>query len=149
MSRIIARPEPEVVIIHEHAFDWEGETGWGFVFSFPAGETPDTRHLPGIALENYRACLTGVVHGVRVVDRGIRERKQVIHHPTLIRCDCGEVVFAHRGAWMDTHTCDRCGRLYNSSGQALRPVEEWGEETGESASDLMTGYDDEAAGGSW
>lgn len=141
MSRIIARPEPEIVTHREHVFDWEGETGWGF--RFPVDEHGYLIECADVAIENYRACLTGTVHGQRVVDRGIRERQQVIYHPTLIRCDCSAVVFAHRGAWMDRHECDACGRSYNGSGQALRPVEEWGEETGESMGDLLTGYDPE------
>lgn len=44
--------------------------------------------------------------------------------PAVLRCDCrGEVEL-----WDPmTNACDRCGRLYNGSGQALRPEDEWEE----------------------
>ena len=37
-----------------------------------------------------------------------------------------------------TNTCDRCGDDYNSAGQRLAPREQWGEETGESAADILS-----------
>lgn len=36
-----------------------------------------------------------------------------------------------------TNTCSNCGSDYNMSGQQLAPREQWGEETGESASDIL------------
>jgi hypothetical protein len=36
-----------------------------------------------------------------------------------------------------TNTCE-CGADYNSSGQALAPREQWGEETGESLADILS-----------
>lgn len=55
---------------------------------------------------------------------------------TLVECDCGEEVFCQGF----TSTC-ACGADYNSSGQLLAPRDQWGEETGESYSDIMSiGY---------
>ncbi len=42
-----------------------------------------------------------------------------------------------------TNTCEVCERDFNSSGQSLAPRSQWGEETGESASDILNA---EAAG---
>lgn len=57
--------------------------------------------------------------------------------PGLMVCDCGEELDMIRpGA--DIH-CD-CGRSYNSAGQLLAPREQWGEETGETASDYDRGF---------
>lgn len=57
--------------------------------------------------------------------------------PGLMKCDCGiELEMDRPGA--DIH-CD-CGRSYTSSGQLLAPREQWGEETGESASDYDQGF---------
>jgi hypothetical protein len=55
-----------------------------------------------------------------------------------ITCDCG------RKVWCDgfTNTCE-CGRDYNWNGTQLAPRSCWGEETGESASDIILS---EAAG---
>jgi hypothetical protein len=39
--------------------------------------------------------------------------------------------------------CGHCGRLYNGWGQSLKPVEQWGEETGEQPSDIFLDYDPE------
>jgi len=36
-----------------------------------------------------------------------------------------------------TNTCPCCGTDYNMSGQQLAPREQWGEETGESVSDIL------------
>lgn len=45
------------------------------------------------------------------------------------------------GEWLDcdrfTNTCELCGTDYNGSGQQLAPREQWGEETGETADDLI------------
>ena len=36
-----------------------------------------------------------------------------------------------------TNTCGECYTDYNMSGQVLAPREQWGEETGESVSDIL------------
>lgn len=57
---------------------------------------------------------------------------------TEVHCPCG--------AWLPcpgfTNTCD-CGRDYNWAGQLLAPRSCWGEETGETADDIIRA---EAAG---
>lgn len=40
------------------------------------------------------------------------------------KCTCGEFVPLSNF----TNECEGCGRLYNSSGQSLRPVSEWEED---------------------
>lgn len=60
--------------------------------------------------------------------------------PQQIKCDCGEVLEPHRpGADVG---CEKCQREYNSSGQELAPRSQWGEETGEHASDYDAGFND-------
>ena len=45
------------------------------------------------------------------------------------------------GKWMEcdgfTNTCEECGADYNWAGQRLASREQWGEETGESLSDIL------------
>lgn len=56
-----------------------------------------------------------------------------------IKCrNCGELVTCTGF----TNTCD-CGTDYNHAGQMLAPRSQWGEETGESANDIIMA---EAAG---
>lgn len=49
------------------------------------------------------------------------------------RCECGQEVRCSGF----TNTCD-CGRDYNWAGQLLAPRSQWGEETGECLSDILT-----------
>jgi hypothetical protein len=49
-----------------------------------------------------------------------------------IRCDCGRDVYC--GGF--TNTCE-CGADYNMSGQRLANRSQWGEETGETADDIL------------
>jgi len=52
-------------------------------------------------------------------------------------CVCGREVMLYSF----TNACD-CGRDYNMSGQELAPRSQWGEETGESASDILQADND-------
>ena len=47
-------------------------------------------------------------------------------------CQCGQEV----ELFSFTNTC-KCGRDYNMSGQRLAPRSQWGEETGETASEIL------------
>lgn len=51
---------------------------------------------------------------------------------TEIKCRCGRVVYCDGF----TNTCD-CGRDYNWNGTLLAPRECWGEETGETADEVL------------
>ena len=57
---------------------------------------------------------------------------EVYKVPRIGLCQCGEEVILDHF----TNTCE-CGRDYNRSGQELAPREQWGEETGESLSDIL------------
>lgn len=59
--------------------------------------------------------------------------------PKMQQCACGQSV-ACKGF---TNTCGGCGTQYNMSGQLLADPSQWGEETGETASDI---HNAEAAG---
>lgn len=60
-------------------------------------------------------------YGVREVERSVG------------RCVCGNEV-----PLLDfINTCERCGRDYNMLGSLLAPRSQWGEETGESISDIL------------
>lgn len=52
--------------------------------------------------------------------------------PAIWKCDCGEELTCERF----TNTCE-CGADYNWNGTLLASREQWGEETGESLSDIL------------
>ena len=54
------------------------------------------------------------------------------------KCGCGRLVECRNF----TNTCE-CGADYNFAGQQLAPREQWGEETGETADEILNA---EAAG---
>jgi len=57
-----------------------------------------------------------------------------IVEPAVWKCDCGTELLCEDF----TNTCEKCGADYNQSGQRLAPREQWGEETGESLSDILS-----------
>ena len=53
--------------------------------------------------------------------------------PAVGLCHCGRKIVLEGF----TNTCEACGRDYNWAGQELAPRAQWGEETGESLSDIL------------
>lgn len=54
----------------------------------------------------------------------------------IVTCSCGTELVCDDGF---LNTCDRCRRDYNGAGQLLAPRSQWGEETGETAADIISG----------
>jgi len=138
MSEIISRRTYiEGGIVRRRMFDWEGETDWGY--SFDCDETGTPVNLHEGTQESFNRCLANDwkdEHGnpAPIVDKGIQSWKTKGYwEPAILKCDCGERV-ALRGF---TNTCD-CGADYNMSGQRLASRAQWGEETGESVSDILS-----------
>lgn len=148
MARIIRKSE--LVTIHEarHRFDWADSPGSGFGFEVVNGRVSVNNPR---AWRNYQLCLrnghksagryepdgfvpSGQVIPQPVVDRGIEEWERSYREPALLECDCGEQVWLSH---IMTNTCDKCGADYNLSGQRLAPRSQWGEETGESLTDIL------------
>ena len=50
-----------------------------------------------------------------------------------------EIKCCNKWIWLDqwTNTCDTCQSDYNMQGNKLAPRSQWGEETGESLSDIL------------
>ena len=62
--------------------------------------------------------------------------------PALLECDCGH----NLELTAFTNTCV-CGTDFNMSGQRLAPRSQWGEETGESVSEILAiGHNDASEG---
>jgi hypothetical protein len=103
-------------------------------FSFACTETGKLLNMNPDAERNFQDCLTGFVGGQQVNDEGIVRHACGYWESAIGICDnCGADVE------LDGFTCTcECGADYNSSGQRLGPRENWGEETGESLSDILS-----------
>jgi hypothetical protein len=128
---IIQESSLEVVMLHERHFWFEGhEKQWGYGFECEPDGT--LRPLTPVQQERYAACLTGEVDGRKVLDGGVEAYLRVVRQPRIGRCVCGREVI------LQGFTCPcECGRDYDSAGNLLAPRECWGEETGETASDIL------------
>jgi hypothetical protein len=117
---------------YSRVFNYRGEEGAGFAFDCDEHGVVDTAKMGDAGRENLRKCLAGERD---VVDRGVQKAEWHYYEPAVGRCPCGrEVSLDHHF----TNTCD-CGRDFNGSGQLLAPREQWGEETGETAADILCG----------
>lgn len=120
-------------VFRSHSFRWKDEPGAGFGFELGEdGKVP--ADMCDTAAENYYLALTGQMPGLE--DKGIETWTNRYREPSIGKCHCGEEVALGNF----TNTCPKCGRDYNFSGQELAPREQWGEETGETAVDIIN-YD--------
>lgn len=128
MALLIVR-RSERVTVTERFREFEDASCPGAGYAFELDESGEIIVTDGNR-ENVERCL----RGEGVIDRGISERHHHYHEPAVGKCRCGREVLLtdSRGG----NDC-RCGRIYNSFGQELAPRSQWGEETGETYSDII------------
>ncbi len=164
--RLISRRQRVLTITHTRDFSYIDPNGTdsGAGCSFPCDKdgNVDLASLHPCAVDNYNQALSGfnhhivgaMYHTVRdaegdvtyipfyctgrwetqtVRDEGVVVSEHVYNQPAVGECGCGKHVTLHGF----TNTCE-CGRDYNSSGQLLASRSQWGEETGESLSDILS-----------
>jgi hypothetical protein len=121
--------------VYRYEYWYEGhEGGWGFSFECDEQGHIDESNMPEAAKQNLALCRVGRDRdGTKVVDGGVWEYEYSWFGPAIGQCLCGAEVTLSRF----TNTCDGCGADYNSGGQLLAPREQWGEETGESWTDIV------------
>jgi len=104
--------------------------GSGFFFPCSEGGVVDESQLQPAGRESL-AHVRADAHlfKVPVVERRVNRWVE----PRVGLCSCGTRV----GLAGFTNTCSGCGRDYNSAGQRLAPREQWGEETGETADEIL------------
>ena len=129
---IISHPETHTEVSFRRQYVWRNDTGAGF--SFECDEEGNILPSNPDAEKNYQKCIDGTFD---VIDRGVERHEHSWREPAVGRCHCGAEVELDSF----TCTCEKCGRDYNQSGQELAPREHWGEETGETLSDIMRGGD--------
>lgn len=126
MIKIIKHREYETITEYYYFFsrDQRGNSG----FSIPCNEN-------GEPFDKWKDRFDELMEQKdEFVWHGLQERKIDVIHPTIGQCVCGEEIELSGF----TNTCTNCDRDYNSSGQELAPRSQWGEETGESLSDILS-----------
>jgi hypothetical protein len=162
--KILQRRELVEFVTYERVFDYEGERDWGFRFECDARGNVDASKLADAGRASLAACMRGEIERIvgqkwevnrdpatrdehthipvagtgkrvvtRLIDRGVDAREHSYWEPAIGECACGARVTLDGF----TCTCHRCGTDYNSSGQRLAPRAQWGEETGETAADIL------------
>lgn len=107
-------------------------------FSFECDKDGAPQEYKDLKATNYADCLNRRI----TLSDGITYRVSlpVIEDRNYSYFDAAEGLCNHCGETVVlsgfTNTCD-CGADYNMSGQELAPREQWGEETGESLSDIL------------
>ncbi len=120
-------------VTYHRSFHYQGEPGSGFGFDCDEHGVVNIDELAPAGLENYNRCLRGSTDsGQVIIDAGVERRDHHWREHAVGKCDCGRRV--DLGGF--TNTCD-CGADYNSAGQRLAPRSQWGEETGETAADIL------------
>jgi hypothetical protein len=170
--RIKTRRQTTYTTTYSLTFEYIGSNGSGCAFDCDKDGKVDVAKLHPCGQETYREAMSGEVTRrenvqykvgadgeyepiegtgamiTRKVSKGhIQEYEHRQVTPAVGECNhCGRDVHLHGF----TNTCE-CGADYNMSGQELAPREQWGEETGESVSDILSadadGYDNETPWG--
>lgn len=143
----IIQPRTQIHIVeYRKVFKVVGLPGSSFAFECAQNGVVDTQKLGECAQDSFRQCLQGEIRltsGKFPVQAmpDVEDGSRFYWEPAIGLCDrCGEEVHLDRF----TNTCE-CGADYNMSGQLLADRSQWGEETGESLSDILSidNYDPE------
>jgi len=129
MAKIISKADSGIAVSYSRHFTWRDDPGAGFGFPCDKDGNIDFSTFQQAAIDNYNNCVNGV-HDV--IDDGVQSYSNRWLSYAVLQCDCGEKLELSGF----TNTCD-CGADYNMSGQLLASRAQWGEETGESLSEIL------------
>ena len=130
--KIISKRQFECGTTYLRSFEYKDpkKAGSGFAFECNEKGEVDIDKLNSVALQSVTNCLVGE----KVIDQGVVAYPWRRTIPAIGECDyCGEQVELHGF----TNTCE-CGIDYNMSGQSLYHRSNWGEETNETADDILS-----------
>lgn len=129
--KIIRYRETREEITYNLTFEWSKCPGAGFSFSCDENGNVDVENMNPAAKENLKKCLCGEYD---VGYTGVIKSTNSYTESAIGICNiCEEEVYLDGF----TNTCEKCGTDYNMSGQQLASRRFWGEETGESLSDIL------------
>ena len=111
-----------------HEFEWEDMPGAGYSFDcYSDGSFPEARD------EKY---FLEVKTKPGLKYYGVHHSTRHFFDPAVIECRVckGDVILD----MVLTNTCEKCGADYSRTGELLASREQWGEDTGESLSDILS-----------
>ena len=129
--KIISQSKVVEIVTHRLFFQAIGcSVGTGYSFECSEDGTIDLSKVSACGQDSYNKVKDNRTEYLAPV---VETSEHSYTEPRIGRCDCGCEV------WLDrfTNTCESCGIDYNSAGQELAPRDQWGEETGESLSDIL------------
>lgn len=116
---------------HDYTLAKDPGRGWGFPCD---KDGVYNKHLwSKDAVKNLNDCLIGVKAGT-IIDHGVIRDAWEVTEPGVIEC-----AHCHKPVSMNhafINSCS-CGADYDGNGNLLAPRSQWGEETGETASDIL------------
>jgi hypothetical protein len=138
MAKFVRKESRTQHVEYRYTFRWANDRGSGFGFECDA--RGNIFALTKEQADNLKMCRDRVADG-GMIDEGVAKYQWIVNDPAIIECvRCSKNVTLHGF----TNTCI-CGADYNLSGQLLADRKDWGDETGETAGEiLMGGYDDES-----
>jgi hypothetical protein len=133
-SNIISERSRVMRIEYGLHYDKRFLLGAGYAFPCNAQGKIDTEKLSLCLLQSLNYCQQ---HGAEFDPPYVQTYVKYSTEPAVARCNCGEPVCLEDF----TNTCIVCGRDYNIQGDSLASRSQWGEETGETAAQLLAvGY---------
>jgi hypothetical protein len=130
--KIIQHREHKEHIRYSYEYAWNQNAPHnGFSFECDSEGRIDFEKMNPCAKENFQKCKDNSF-SKPIVFMGLEETKISYVQERIGLCRCGKEVYLSNF----TNTCE-CGIDYNSAGQELAPREQWGEDTGESLSDIL------------
>jgi len=121
----------ERVEITEYVKSWTHPEGYGFSFDCDENGVINEADMYPEGIANLRDCEAGKMEGY-TGPRLQKNTRRVTNHAVGL-CSCGRKLTLASF----TNSC-RCGREYNQSGQKLAPRGQWGDDTGESVSEILS-----------
>ena len=132
--KILEPRSTELIDEYSLVFDRPKYVGSSYAFGCDKEGHVNTKALAKPALRNLMYCTRGTFpDGEQVVAQGVHTYTHLITNYAIGECAvCSQPVTLQSF----TNTC-ACGADYNHAGQHLAPRSQWGEETGESVSDIL------------
>ncbi len=128
MPTVIQQSRTEDVITYLFEYEWVNDPGAGYGFECDANGVLEEPEHPSVAIAE-KLLAEG-----KLIKKGVRKYQNVARYPAIIECDVCRNHVSLDSAWLNPCSC---GADYDGAGNRLAPRSQWGEETGESLSDIL------------
>ena len=130
---VILRHRKQVETV-EYSLCWDYVDEPGSGYAFPCDEAGHLLTTVLMSAEALKSLKEIQAHPEKYSFRGMQIYRHTFWEDALGRCECGLIVLLEDAVY---NRCEGCGRFYNQVGQELSDPVTWGEETGESLSDIL------------